>query len=60
MADFNLQKGCLDLTRREICTISLLKKALSEVDIVHRVSRKAQRAFSDYFKSSLAGEAVDA
>ena len=35
---------------------SLLREALQEVDIVNRVHRKDQGAFSDYFESSVADE----
>ena len=54
-----LQRGCFNFTGTTIRAISLRRKALSEVDIVNRISRKAQRAFSDYFELILAGEVVD-
>ena len=50
---------CFNFTGTTIRAISLHRKALSEVDIVNRISRKAQRAFSDYFELILACEVVD-
>jgi len=57
MAAFCCLQGHLRTTMQ---AINPLGKALSEFDIVNRVCRKVQGAFSDYFESNLAGQVADA
>jgi len=55
-----LQRGCFqNHLRATIRAVNHLGKALSEVDIVNRVCRKHEGAFSDYFESNLADKVVN-